>query len=683
MATPLYACCLAAPRSGEGKTMVSMCLMRLLTLRGMTVQAFKCGPDYIDPTFHSQATGRPSYNVDTWMMGADGVRDLWARQVLGDDHADVKKTLETVNKGDTSHKVNTPDGVDAVDAVICEGVMGLFDGKALAQDTCLNHQNSRPFPIVGSTLDCARVLGLPIILVVNARGMATSIAALVHGFVDMAKRYNTDIVGIIANNVGSPRHTDMLRTALRLAHLPPLLGAIPRCADWSLPERQLGLVPQEELSNSANLAWLDAMVAAMEPHIDVEALLAAICIERPQGKVKNAVSSQNISDTTSRKVMALARDTAFCFYYDANLSALRAQGWELVEFSPLHDAHLPHACTALYLGGGYPEEFAEEIAANTSMRQSIQAFAKQGGLVYAECGGYMALAKTLLDTDGVAHEMYGLINATARMGSRLKSLGYREFILQAHTPFAQAGSTIRGHEFHWSDMEHHEEYAPLYSYEGKGVGVAQGNIVAGYGHLYWAHLPKNELNQYDDLCPKHGKVVIFNGPSSAGKSTLVALVQKKLHTLDFPTLSLSMDNFLKATSCGHENAREAMNHDDAVVQSLHGAVSAAAHAGTSVLVDHVLGEDDAWRDDIIQRLHFTPFFVQVYCHLPELERRELQRHDRNPDLEHVRRQHAHIHTDLPQSFCVDTSDASPEVCADAIVQALLPYFSHRCEFSHE
>ncbi len=670
MSAPLYACCVAAPRSGEGKTMVSMAIMRLLTLRGMTVQGFKCGPDYIDPTFHSQATGRASCNLDTWMMGADGVRALWSSRVLDDEK-------------------------DPVDAAICEGVMGLLDGKAVAVNqngkalaankdekarlpkTKQTIQNNKPFPIVGSTLDTARVLKLPIILVVNARGMATSMAALVHGFVNMAQRYDTQIVGIIANNVGSSRHVDMLRTALECANQPPLLGAIPRHADWSLPERQLGLVPQNELGEQSNLAWLDSMVTAIEPHLDVDTLLKAIRIPRPSKITQDTVITDEKKSSAKPKIMAIAHDKAFCFYYDANLAALRQQGWELVEFSPLHDAELPHSCDALYLGGGYPEEFAADIAANMSMRQSIQNFAAQGGLVYAECGGYMALAKRLIDVHGVEHEMYSLINATARMGSRLKSLGYREFVLQTKTPFADANTTIRGHEFHWSDMEHHENYAPLYIHNGQAIGVAHGNILAGYGHLYWAYLPKDEQIQNDILRPRTGEVVIFTGPSSAGKSTLVALVQKKLHQLGFPTLSLSMDHFLRATSCGHEKAVEAMAHDDAVVQSLHGAVSAAAHAGTSVLVDHVLGEDEAWYNDIIQRLDFTPYLIQVHCHLPELERRERLRNDRNPDLDHVRRQHAHIHKTLAYDFSIDTSNANPEDCADAVINKISSYFSVR------
>lgn len=671
MSAPFYAACIAAPRSGEGKTMVAMSLMRLLTLRGFTVQGFKCGPDYIDPTFHGQACRRPSYNLDTWMMGPQGVRHAWVSRID-----------------------------EAVDVALCEGVMGLFDGKALSAPPKSNASQAAPtLNLEGSTLDCARVIGMPIILVVNARGMATSIAALVEGFCTMAERHGAHIVGIIANNVGSSRHVDMLRMALERAQLPKLLGAIPRCADWALPERQLGLVPQGELDEK-DLAWLDAMVEAMAPHIDVEALLHAIRMPRPQRAPSNqeallneeALSNNGVPTSakppnTKTKRMAIARDKAFCFYYDANLEALQSQGWELISFSPLADTALPSHIDALYLGGGYPEEYAADIAANAAMRQSIQDFAGQGGLVYAECGGYMTLGKKLIDIHGIEHEMYGLINATASMGARLRSLGYREFVLQAESPFAAKGTIIRGHEFHWSSMEHHEDYAPLYTFNGLGHGVAHGTILAGYGHLYWAHLPeKNQENQCSkkaqgDVATKraHGKVLFFNGPSSAGKSTLVELVQKRMHLLGFPTLLLSMDSMLKATSAGHESARAAMQADNAVVQALHGAIAAASMAGTAILVDHVLSEEKAWHEDLVQRLDNTPLCIHVHCHLPELERRELQRNDRSPDLEHVRRQHACMvsqsQANAAEAICIDTSDTEPEHCADELMPHILSYFA--------
>ena len=200
MNTTFHAFCLAAPRSGEGKTTTGIALMHALARRGLKVQSFKCGPDYIDPTFHAQATGRPACNLDTWMMGREGVRALWDNR---------------------AH--------DA-DACVCEGVMGLFDSRD-------------PGDPAGGTADCARALGIPVVLVFNARGMACSAAALVAGFRLHASRMGVQLAGVIANNVGSPRHADILRRALESERLPPLLGALPRNEAWRIPERQLGLLP--------------------------------------------------------------------------------------------------------------------------------------------------------------------------------------------------------------------------------------------------------------------------------------------------------------------------------------------------------------------------------------------------------------------------------------------------------
>lgn len=736
MERPFHACCIAAPRSGEGKTTFAMGLMRLLTLRGLSVQGFKCGPDYIDPTFHTQATGRTSCNLDTWMMGAEGVRELWATRSEG------------------------------ADAAICEGVMGLFDGKAgvAAHD------------LSGSTVDCARVLQLPILLVVNVRGMAASIAALVEGFTSAAARQGVTITGIIANNVGSPRHADMLRIALERACLPPLLGALPRRPAWSLPERQLGLIPSDELAYDT--AWLGALAKDIAPNIDIERLLT--CIQRPRPKLptgdtsgqtvcnpskahgiavdessyaanvgsscsvcstapcdalaSTAASTSDTNTQTPHKRMAVAQDAAFCFYYDANLRALRHSGWELCFFSPLADSALPSNIKALYLGGGYPEEFAEQIAANNAMRQSIQNFAKQGGSVYAECGGYMTLAKELIDANGVHYPMYGLINGTARMGARLRSLGYREIELCAATPFADAHTTLRGHEFHWSDMELHEDYAPLYLMNGKPCGVSLGSIKAGYGHLYWAHRPATavqdtpqstsqtrseasscassahnidttEADSVNAAVPSasskgieptstaatasastsvldtsttataptsYGCVVLFNGASSAGKSTLSRRVRELLHDAGHSSLLLSMDDMLRATSAGCENAFHAEALDYAVIPALHAAAAAAAQAGNTVLLDHVIGENKDWLCDLQQRLGATPLYcVHVRCELEELEHRERARSDRLPDLPHARRQHATIYTFVPEDCHVDTTYTAPALCAERVTHWIL------------
>ena len=296
MNTTFHAFCLAAPRSGEGKTTTGIALMRALARRGLKVQSFKCGPDYIDPTFHAQATGRPACNLDTWMMGREGVRTLWDNR---------------------AH--------DA-DACVCEGVMGLFDSRD-------------PGDPAGGTADCARALGIPVVLVFNARGMACSAAALVAGFRLHASRMGVQLAGVIANNVGSPRHADILRRALESERLPPLLGALPRNEAWRIPERQLGLLPSEEAGTTE--AWLDALADVAESSVDMDRLLSLTEARRP--KARAVLPPRGIRP----RRMGIAKDRAFCFYYEENERALAARGWELLPFSPLEETALPPGIDAL------------------------------------------------------------------------------------------------------------------------------------------------------------------------------------------------------------------------------------------------------------------------------------------------------------------------------------------------
>ena len=449
MNRPFYAFCLAAPRSGEGKTTVAIALMRALARRNLSVQAFKCGPDYIDPTFHAQATGRPAYNIDTWMMGRNGVRALWNSRVTDSDVA------------------------------VCEGVMGLFDGREFGD-------------MAGSTADCARALGIPVLLVFNARGMAGSVAALVAGFQLHAARMGVRLAGAIANNVGSARHADIIRRALEREDLPPLLGALPRNEAWHLPERQLGLLPAEEAGISE--AWLDALADIAARCIDLDRLLQLSESRRPP----MPVSIIPPGGARTRR-LGIAKDKAFCFYYGENERALAARGWELIPFSPLADTALPPHLDALYFGGGYPEVFARELSSNAAMRHAVHLFAERGGEIYAECGGYIYLCATLelsekaggasAGRDCISWPMCGVIEATARMGDRVRSLGYREAAMLGGAPFGLERGEFRGHEFHWSDITLHRDYAPLYAVRTnaglENAGVACGNIRAGYIHLYW------------------------------------------------------------------------------------------------------------------------------------------------------------------------------------------------------
>ncbi len=645
---PFHGFLLAAPKSGEGKTTVAVALMRALKNRGLKVQAFKCGPDYIDPGFHTAASGQPSCNLDTWMMGKNGVRKLWAS---------------------LCHEA---------DCGIAEGAMGLFD-------------SIKPGDAAGSAADCARALHLPVILVFNARGMAWSVAALADGFTHKAEAMGLRIAGFIANNAGSARHKEILAQALEKEGLPPLLGALPRNKAFALPERQLGLVPQEEACLSEE--WLNALAKSAEDNIDIDRLLSLTQGLRPKAMPAAATAAQSL------KRMGIAKDKAFCFYYRENEAVLRQQGWELVPFSPLHDKALPANLNAIYLGGGYPEVFAEELSENTAMRSAIREFAQNNGEIYAECGGYMYLCTSLevpqTSPDGSlvckSWPMCDVISATARMGQRLRSLGYREASFLASPPFGLGIEVMRGHEFHWSDIELHKDYPPLYtassaSSPAKQCGVAFGNVRAGYVHLYFQSLADAAGNDQDDFndisarVPLHqeskarkGQVILLNGPSSAGKTTLGKALQQKLHEkYGIHSLLLSVDHLLMATDCTESTVLSCLDETGLpVIETFHASIQAAARAGAFVIADHVLGENTAWINDLYSRLEGIKMLpVQVACDIEELQRREYARKDRQADWAHALRQAEEIHVHLPGEIVVDTTKTKPADCAGIVLDAL-------------
>lgn len=436
--TTTLGCCVAAPASNSGKTTIVLALISGLIKRGLKLQTFKCGPDYVDPSFHRTLTGKECPNIDTWLMGPEGVREIW------------NANMQTADVG------------------ICEGVMGLFDGKY-------------PNSLEGSSADCAIALHLPVILVVPAQGMAASVAAIVRGF--CTHHPQVTIAGIILNYVGSSNHASILRTALAHYELPPVVGAIPKNNDWALPSRQLGLVPASEISDYKNK--LLQISEEIEKYIHFDVLLD-ILHSHSVNRTIHELSPGNQS--SPRGILAVAQDEAFCFYYANNLDYLKKLGWEIVEFSPIRDSHLPF-CDALYLGGGYPEQFIEELSSNSSMLTSIRQHALLNKEIYAECGGYMYLCKQLIMPDGTQYPLSGVIDATARMGSQLKSLGYRESTLLS-APLGLPKTCYRGHEFHWSHIEHHSPYQALHQYHDRQGnlckdGVNTGYIRAGYIHLYW------------------------------------------------------------------------------------------------------------------------------------------------------------------------------------------------------
>lgn len=393
---------IAGSHSGVGKSSLTLALVAALRQRGLTVQTFKVGPDYLDPGHLSRVSGRPCYNLDGWMCGRDYVIRLFAER-----------------------------SADA-DIAIIEGVMGLYDG-------------SSPTNLDGSTAQIADWLQAPVALVVNSHGMARSLAALVHGYASFEPTIT--LAGVIANFCGSDSHATLLTEALQAANLPPLLGAVPRNALPALPRRHLGLVSATE--TSWNAALIQQLAAAAEQHLNLDHLLQQARNAPPLPPIPPAPPIKVIANGTVR--LAIARDAAFQFYYQDLFDALEQRGVQLVFFSPLEDKELPAGCNGLYLGGGYPEEHAEQLSSNHTMLNSIREFCNSDRPVYTECGGLMYLSQGLQEEE-IKWLFVGILPSWTRMRSRRKRLGYMEVTLQRSTLFGATGTRLRGHEFHYSEL---------------------------------------------------------------------------------------------------------------------------------------------------------------------------------------------------------------------------------------
>ena len=448
--------CVAGTHSGAGKTTLTLGLLAAFKKRGYRVQPFKCGPDYLDPGHHQAACGTLSRNLDTWMMGKEAAQQSFSRALVGQDVA------------------------------VVEGVMGLFDG---ASATTLS----------GSTAEVALLLKLPVILVVDARSMARSIAALVKGFVDFEP--GLEIAGVVANNIGSERHRQILEQALAAAALPPLVGALPRGVVPSLAERHLGLVAADQERDAAIYQRLGEVV---EEYLDLDMLARKCRLQIPEMLPKSGEHKSLSRPLQARNVRAdkirvgIAKDQAFHFYYADNLDFLCQSGIELVEFSPLVETALPQDLHGLYLGGGYPELFARELSANLKMRRAIADFAERGGAIYAECGGLMYLSQKLLDQEGKEWAMAGVLPLSTRMEKRRYRLGYVEVESARDSLFGKIGTAWRGHEFHWSapDIEPSFSEAPLRyrrpgETEWQAAGYSQGRVLGTYIHAHFGS--NNEL----------------------------------------------------------------------------------------------------------------------------------------------------------------------------------------------
>ncbi len=433
---------IAAPASGHGKSTVATGLMAALTAAGRRVQGFKVGPDYIDPMYHTAATGRPSRNLDAWMLPPAAVQQVFARAAA------------------------------TADVSIIEGVMGFFDGAGSD-------------PLDGSTAQMALLLSAPVILVVDCSHMSVSAAAVVHGFHTFMSKVN--IAGVICNRVAGERHAAWLREAI-LQYGVPVLGCLPQLPDLAIPERHLGLLTVDERPQSVQ-AFLDKAREAMTRYVDLAAVVALAETAPPLPLPDKAGPPAAASDGVAR--IGVARDEAFCFYYADNLDALRAAGAEVVWFSPLRDAALPSGISGLYFGGGYPELYAAALSANHPLLAAVREAHAQGMPIYAECGGLMYLTEALEDIEGKRLPMVGIVPGVCRMERRL-TMGYREVRLTADGLLGAAGQRLRGHEFHYSTWQRPEEAPPAYVIEPRhpaeqprAEGFACGNLHASYIHLHF------------------------------------------------------------------------------------------------------------------------------------------------------------------------------------------------------
>ena len=424
----------SAPRSGAGKTTVTLAILAALRRQGLQVQAAKAGPDYIDPAFHQAATGRQSFNLDSWAMTPELIDALLAR------------------------------GASSADLLVIEGAMGLFDGIPGAPRR------------TGASADLAARLGLPVLLVIDVAGQSQSAAALARGFASHDPA--VQIGGIVLNRAGSERHVRLVSDAIAALGI-PILGAIPRTADLVLPERHLGLVQATEHGDLAHRLARLAEIA--ERHLDLEAIRRLAVPPR----LSTSASVPVIAPPGQR--IALAADAAFSFVYPHVLDGWRESGAEVATFSPLADEAPPEHCDSCWLPGGYPELYAGRLAAAERFRAGLARFAATRP-VHGECGGYMVLGESLTDGDGASQRMAGLLGHSTSFAAPKLHLGYREGMLLGASPLGEAGTRLRGHEFHYAALVSEGSDEPLLELadgEGRKLGASggrRGNVTGAFFH---------------------------------------------------------------------------------------------------------------------------------------------------------------------------------------------------------
>ncbi len=444
---------IAATQSGAGKTTITSGILAALKKRGLNVQAYKVGPDYIDTGFHEIASGKPSLNLDSWLVG--------------------EKTLVQ----------NFFMPFRASEIAVIEGVMGLYDGGVGG---------------VSSTAEISQILQSPVILVIDAKSMGTSAAAVALGFREFNK--NVNLAGVILNRIGSDSHKKIIVDALEKINI-KCFGAIRRNAEFVLPERHLGLVPTAE-NNFSEV--IEKICATVESEVDIDALL----------KIANSAPAVNVEIPTAEKFssickIAVAKDAAFNFYYEESLNELKRRGAEIIYFSPLESETLPENISGLIIGGGFPEMFAEKLQANKKIRAAIRTAAENNLPIYAECGGFMYLMNSITDFGGRNFEMCGVIPAHAVMTDKLQTVGYIDAEILQDCIIGKAGEKLHAHEFHFSTAEISADkniFSCKRMRTGKifRAGFVDKNIVASYLHIHFAGCP-NAADNFIAACKNYKK----------------------------------------------------------------------------------------------------------------------------------------------------------------------------------
>lgn len=437
---------IAGTKSGAGKTIVTLGIMAALKKRGLVVQPFKCGPDFIDPTLHKVVTGVTSSNLDMRMCGREYVRDLFFNKI------------------------------DDCDVAVVEGVMGLFDGGN------------------GSGAELAQELDLPVILIIDVRSTAESVAAVLHGFESFTD--NVLVKGVIFNFTGSARHKEIISKAVNRHCKAKIIGFLPRDEKLLIPDRHLGLHMGNEVRGDVNFSHI---IKVMEDNLDLNTLLEIAESKHVLERADNNRTEEKNSER-ERVRLAVAKDEAFCFYYQENLELLRKNSIDIVFFSPLHDTKLPDEIDGIYFGGGYPELHANKLSSNKKMLEAVKKYHNGNGIIYAECGGFMYLSEGIYDLDGVHFNMAAVFPFNVRMRKRFSRLGYREVMLTENCIIGEHGDVLYGHEFHYSDIDDSlKNVDTVYDINQLAEGYVKNNTLGSYVHLHFAKSSKNINKLYQSM----------------------------------------------------------------------------------------------------------------------------------------------------------------------------------------